>query len=358
MGNKRDSPPFLTSREKMELKDIMKDNLLHFLPAKSLLKFMSVSKDWNQWIKSPLLAFQQSIHFKKLSGFFAQKQHIDPTFITLDSSSSGVPMPSLAFLPEPVDILSSCSGLLACHGRDIHYICNPANKEWTTLPPPLLYHGAAAGTILAFEPSARNIEQSYHLICAVPILGCGDCSELRFELYNSSSGLWRVLETTLVGMVEDLSMIGSGFYMKGVAYWLTNAGMVIAFDVERELHEVIPIDMPPPQRISEGVLTQIGGELCYIGLRHLSGDRHEITIHGGMELSLQRLVEISIGEVSCRRFRVLPGFDGETVMILGEDWIYSYGIGDGVLEGKIRVGYESVSADKHLAYVNSLVELV
>ncbi|XP_042022999.1 F-box protein At5g07610-like [Salvia splendens] len=345
----------------MELNDIIKDNLLPFLPAKTLIKFLSVSKEWNQWIKSPLLAFQQSRHFTKLSGFFAQNQHQDPSFITLDSTSYGVPMPTLNFLPEPVDLLASSSGLLVCQGRDANepiYICNPAIMEWTTLPPPLLYHGAGAGTVLAFDPSPRNIEQRYNLICAVPILGCGNGSELSFEVYNSRSRLWRVLGNTLIEMVEDLAIIGPGFYMKGVAYWLTNAGMVVAFDVERELHEVIPLDTPPSVCVSEGVLTEMGGELCYIGLRHLSGDRYEVMIHGGMALGLQRAVEMSVGEWGCCQIRILPGFDGETVMIVGEDCIYCYGISDGSLQRKIGVGYESASASKHLAYVNSLVELV
>ncbi|XP_047967861.1 F-box protein At5g49610-like [Salvia hispanica] len=353
-------PPFHTRKEVMDLSDVIKENLLPFLPAKSLIKFMCVSKEWNQWIKSPLLAFQQSTHFTKLSGFFAQRKHHDPTFITLDSTSCGVPMPSLSFLPESVDLLASGSGLLLCRGREaseILYVCNPAIKEWTALPPPLLYHGAGAGTVLAFDPSARNIEQRYNLICAVPVLGCGNGSELSFELYNSRTHLWRVLDNTLVEMVEDLAVVGPGFYMKGVAYWLTNAGMVVAFDVERELHEVIPLETPPSLRVSEGVLTEMGGELCYIGLRHVWRDRYEIMIHGGMALSLQRGVEITIGEVGCCRFRILPGFDGKTVMIVGESWIYCYGISDGSLQGKIGVEYESASANKHLAYVNSLVEL-
>ncbi|XP_057766150.1 F-box protein At5g49610-like [Salvia miltiorrhiza] len=333
---------------KVKLKDVVRERVLPFLPAKSLLRFMSVSKEWKGWINSPLLAFHQSHYFNKLSGFFAQTQTTDPTFITLDASAYGVAMPNLRFLPEPVHIATSCSGLLVCLGResDSYYICNPASKAWAPLPQPLLYHQYGARAILAFEPSARNIEQRYQLICAVPLPG----GELSFELYSSATKSWTVLNTTLPDM-ENLRMIGNGLYMKGVAYWLTDAGMVIAYDVERELHDLIPVES------SDGVLAQMAGELCYITMSHLTGSRYKIMIHGGMDLSLKRCLEISIGEID-PWFRVLSCVDGETVMILFEDWIYSYSISDGNLEAKTRVGIGSVSADNnYLPYVNTLVQV-
>lgn len=349
-----DLPSFLMKREYMKLKDVVKDNLLHFLPAKSLVRFMSVSKEWHQWISCPLLAFQQSNHFKKLSGFFTQAESKDHTFLSLNAAAYGVASPDLRFLPERVNILSSSSGLLACHGcmnDDAYYICNPTNKEWARIPEPLLYHGLGASTILAFEPSARNIEQRYQLISAVP----SPDGEVFFELYSSSSRSWTILKTTLVGM-EDLSIKGNGLFMKGVAYWLTNYRMVIAYDVERELHEVIPISS---EQSSDGILTQIGGELCYITMSHLSGNKYHIIIHGGMDLSVKRRLEISIGASTdgASRFRVLPCFDGETVMILFENCIYSYSISDGIIEEKTRVGIYSASADNFLPYVNSLVHV-
>lgn len=354
-SNFEDSPPSVLKKEDMMLKNVVRETLLPFLPAKVLAKFSSVSKEWNQWMKSPLLAYQQSICFKELSGFFCQNEFEDhPTFVTLKASAYGVPRPSLEFLPERVDILSSCSGLLVCHGRDadeLYYICNPANKQWTPLPKPHLYHGFGSGLILAFEPSARNIEGNYHLICAVPMFGL-----LYFELYTSSTNSWTILNATLLEM-EDLSIKHNGFYMKGVAYWLTNTGKVIAIHVEEEVYEVIPI---PHHCSSDGVLTQIRGELCYITMSFKSGNTYSIRINGGVDLSLKHLLKVSLGKPTdgFRRFKALPCFDGEKVMILFGDSIYSFGINDRILtEITHGVGLKSVTADKYLAYVNSLVQL-
>lgn len=119
--------------EDMKIKDVAKKHVLPFLPAKSLMKFRAVSKEWNHWIVSPLLTFQQSCSFHKLSGFFYQTVDMDfqsnPNFLSLDHSANGVPSPSLGFLPERVKVLSSSSGLLLCQGWENYYVCNPVNKH-------------------------------------------------------------------------------------------------------------------------------------------------------------------------------------------------------------------------------------
>lgn len=348
-----ESPPSVKQRKEMEFKQAVKDKILPFLPAKSLVRFSSVSKEWNQWIKHPFLAFSQSCHFKKLSGFFCQQGEEDPTFLSLNDSAYGVPTPSLAFLPESVHIVSSCNGLLVCHGcgdDELYYVCNPATKEWTSLPKPQLYHGYGSGLVLAFEPSAMNIEGNYHLICAVPML-----DQVYFERYTSRTSSWTILDTTLVDM-QDLAIKHNGFYMNGVAYWLTSTSKVIAFDPEKEVHEVIPI---PHTDCPDGVLTQIRGELCYVSMTHSMGNKYYITINGGIDMSLKHRLKVSIGDEAGfnPRFKVLPCLDGEKVMILLEDCIYSYSIHDQMLEEITRVGSESASAHKHLAYVNTLVQL-
>ncbi|KAH6791470.1 hypothetical protein C2S51_006476 [Perilla frutescens var. frutescens] len=340
-------------RRDSEVKEAVKDIILPFLPAKALIRFSSVSKEWNQWIKHPFMAFRQSCNFKKLSGFFCQEGENDPTFVSLNGSAYGVPMPSLRFLPEPVDIVTSCNGLLVCHGcgmDELYYVCNPATTEWAPLPKPQLYHGFGSGLVLAFEPSAMNIEGHYQLLCAVPML-----DHLYFELYTSITKSWEILNTTVVDM-QDVAIKHNGFYMNGVAYLLTNTKKVIAFHLEKGVYEVIPMvskDGP------DGVLTQIQGEACYIAMSHCFGNIYSIMINGGMDLSLKHDLKVCIGEAGgiIPRFKVLPCLDGEKVMILHEDCIYSYSIRDRILEEITRVGIESASAQKHLAYVNSLVQL-
>ncbi|KAG5586365.1 hypothetical protein H5410_046799 [Solanum commersonii] len=94
-------------REDMEIKDVVMKHVLPFHPGKSLMKFMAMSNEWIHWIASPLVAYQQSISFHKLSVYFFQNVDVDfqsdPNFLSLEHSANGVPHPSLGFLPERIN---------------------------------------------------------------------------------------------------------------------------------------------------------------------------------------------------------------------------------------------------------------
>ncbi|KAK4417390.1 hypothetical protein Salat_2564600 [Sesamum alatum] len=314
----------------------------------------SVSKDWDRRIRSPFLAHQQSYLFNNLSGFFCQYYDNNPTFLTLDDRAYGVPTPSLAFLLEPVDIINSCNGLLLCQERgrkNSYYICNPVTEEWRELPQPKLYHGIEAATILAFEPSPLNMSADYHLITAVPML---DQSVILFELYTSETRSWRVLATTFVES-RDLSFTGTRFYMNGIAYWETTAGKVLAFGLKNEVYEVISLPSDAP---TGGVLSQIQGELCYIGASIFLGNC-SIKIYAGMDLRLRHVTNVTLEQVSDRfpQYRVLPCLDGNVVMILVENLVCSYSLSDQKIQVVGRVAEAGLAADNYLPYVNSLVHV-
>ncbi|KAL2240122.1 F-box protein At5g07610-like [Sesamum indicum] len=337
----------------MEIKNVVSHIVLPFLPAKTLVRFRSVSKDWDLRIRSPFLAHQQSYFFNDLSGFFCQHYNRNPTFLTLDDHAYGVPTPALTFLPEPVDIISSCSGLLLCQERarkNSYYICNPATEEWRELPQPELYHGIEAATILAFEPSPLNMSADYHLISAVPML---DQPVILFELYTSETRSWRVLATIFVES-GDLSFTGSRFYMNGIAYWGTTAGKVLAFGLKNEVYEVISL---PPDAPTGGILSQIQGELCYISASIFSGNC-SIKIYAGMDLRLIHVTDVTLEQVPDRFpwYRVLPCLEGSVVMILVEGLVCSYRLSDGKIEVVGMVG-EGGGGDNYLPYVNSLVRV-
>ncbi|KAK6150579.1 hypothetical protein DH2020_015511 [Rehmannia glutinosa] len=324
----------------MEIKDVVKDIVLPFLPAKTLFRFKPVSKEWYRRINGPFLAHEQSYYFRDLSGFFCQHDDENPTFVTLNENAYGVPTPSLTFLPELVNIVSSCNGLLLCQGRygnNSYFICNPASEKWTELPCPKFYHGYEPATILAFEPSALNIEAHYELICAVQIL---DHPIISFEMYSSTSGSWRISETSFVEF-GGLSFTGNNFYMNGIAYWETSQRKVVAFDLKNEFYQIISL---PSEAPSSGVLTQIKGELCYIGWNGVEFE----TLN---ECSYWTALDHITG------YRVLPCPDGDTVMILVRRFIYSFSIGDRSIRVVSRVASDSIGADKYLAYVNSLVHV-
>ncbi|KAJ8545838.1 hypothetical protein K7X08_018421 [Anisodus acutangulus] len=107
------------------IKDVAKRHVLPFLPAKSAMKFRAVSKEWNQWIASPLFAYNQSFTFQKLSGYFYQRLEFegDLTFLSLHPSANGVPSPDLGFLPDKFNIESFYHVVAAVPLLDYPVVC-------------------------------------------------------------------------------------------------------------------------------------------------------------------------------------------------------------------------------------------
>ncbi|PIN16634.1 hypothetical protein CDL12_10725 [Handroanthus impetiginosus] len=348
-------PPFVRKKEDMEIKDVVKDNVLRYLPAKSLMRFRSVSKEWDYWIRRPLLAHHQSYCFRDISGFFSQRSDRNPTFITLNRAAYGVPTPSLGFLPEAVDIRSSSNGLIlcqGCNGCDSYYICNPANQEWEELPKPTYYHGSEPAVVLVFEPSALNMGAHYHLICAVPL---PDLPIVRFEMYSSKMRSWRILDQNCVEL-EYSSFTGNGFYMKETAYWETSMRKILALDLKSKEYDIIPL---PSESPPGGVLARIQEELSYVGIRSYSGNQCSIEIYRGIQLNIRQRIDIHLEEVpgDIHGYRILPCVHGDVVMILAGSFIYSYRLSDQRIEVISREGVDLLATNKILPYVNSLVSV-
>ncbi|XP_049351420.1 F-box protein At5g07610-like [Solanum verrucosum] len=289
-------------REDMEIKDVAMKHVLPFLPGKSLMKFRAVSNEWNHWIVCPLLAFQQSTSFQKLSGYFYQVVDVDfqsdPNFLSLDHSANGIPNPSLGFLPERIKVLSSSSGLLLCQGLESYYVCNPLTKDWKRTPPHQYYHGSDPAVILAFDPQG-NIESYFHLVAAVPLL---DQPVVFFEIYSSQSNSWSRSSSECLEL-EDTTLVGGGLYMKGMAYWSTTSNDVAA---------VLRVPIPPGRY---GALTQVMDELSYVTVNNDCGDVFMLDIYGGMDMSLNHSVCINLGhKKSCQTLEEDPFIDNGTVL--------------------------------------------
>ncbi|KAA8547350.1 hypothetical protein F0562_003786 [Nyssa sinensis] len=310
----------------MEIKDVVKDHVLPFLPAKSLIRFRSVSKEWDGWIASPFLAHKQTYCFRDISGFFRQYGNGIPTFLTLNESAFGIPWPLLGFLPESTVVRSSCNGLLLCQGCDgegVYYICNPVNKEWKELPRPNYYHGSEPAIVLAFEPSVLNIPAHYEVICAVPLIGQPLVS---FEIYCSKEKSWRRSAAYCIEL-EFSELKEGGFYMKGTAYWDTSCGKVLAFDLKNELYSILPL---PFGSAGSGVLTQMHGELCYICANNQTGNAYIIDIFGGIDMHLKHSIVLDFELVGAANgeCRALPCVNSNVMMIVIGNTVYSYHVRD------------------------------
>lgn len=333
----------------VEINDVVKEHVLPFLPAKSLARFRTVSKEWDQWIAGPFLALKQSYLFRNASGFFCQYSDSTPTFITFDPSAYGIPRPSLEFLPEPVEIRSSHNGLLLCQGlsgENAYYICNPANEEWRLLPRPDYYHGSEPAVVLSFEPSELNIAAHFEVVCAFPLI---NVPMIEFEIYSSETRSWRCSAATCFELGG--STLKGGFCMNRMAYWETSSGAILAFDLENELCGIMPM---PSGCTENGVLTQMHGELCYIQAFKRNGNVCDIHIYQGMDMSLNQSIAIHLGRVEVPDFRALPSVNSDVVMILCGRELYSFHLRDQTVE---LVSMEGYFGRRYFPYVNSLVSL-
>lgn len=223
----------------MDLKDIIRENALPFLPAKSLCKYRSVCRGWRLSISTPFFAHSQSNSHTRISGVFCQAVSGVPSFLPLDSMAYGVPDPSLSFLPEPVYIRSSSNGLLCCQGRTgdkSYYICNPVTQKWKKLPKPDGYHGTDPAIVLIFEPSLMKFVAEYKLVCAFP----SELDGIEFEIYSSEKGSWRMGADICFGKATLLPT--SGVYVNGTVYWHSSRGL-LTFDLKTERAKLIHIEL-------------------------------------------------------------------------------------------------------------------
>ncbi|KAM3218908.1 hypothetical protein P3L10_023439 [Capsicum annuum] len=109
-----------------------------------------------------------------------------PKFLSLDCYSTGVPSPSLRFLPESVKVLSSSSGLLLCQGQENYYVCNPVTKDWKTIPPHQYYHGSDPPLFLHLI--LRVILNPIITLSLQSLFSVSQSSSLRFTLLNQILG--------------------------------------------------------------------------------------------------------------------------------------------------------------------------
>ncbi|CAN1121873.1 F-box protein At5g49610 [Linum perenne] len=340
-----------------EMKELIKQQVLNFLPAKSVYRLRAVSKDWDSYLSGPFFAHQQSLSFNSISGLFAQLPGETPSFVSLDRSTYGVPVPSLSFLPEPVEVRATNNGGLLCCRSHVgtYYICNPVTKLWTKLPDPTLYHGPETVVGLTFEPSPCSFTSHYQLVCAVVSSFLDDYKPpiVSFEVFSSRSAEWRVCDNMSCSDLGAPEFVGDGFYLNGFVYWETGSGNVLAFDVKNEDFGVLTL--PPNNGGTHGALSVMNGEVCYL-LPIVEGVECRVEIYGNMDMRLMRVIRFTESKYNMSgEFRALA-FANEKLLIVI--------LGKKIMAFDVEVGEEkwigNASNDgfeKYVPYVNSLVNV-
>lgn len=242
----------------MDLKDIIREHALQYLPAKSLFRFQSVCRDWNLQISSPFFAHNQSHSFHSILGLFGQTPGEPPSFLSFDAKSCGVPDPLLTFIPDPVEILSSSNGLLCCKScsvEKVYYICNPVTQQWKKLPKSNARHGSDPAIVLVFEPSLLNFDADFKLICAFPSNDFDDAIE--FEIYSSRDDSWKI--SGEICFASKTLVPTSGIHVKNVVYWNLKQGGVLAFDLIKDRSQLFQ-----GYYGAKGTLGNVNGRLCSV----------------------------------------------------------------------------------------------
>lgn len=360
----------------MEIKDVAKDHVIPFLPAKSLMRFKAVSKDWDNRISHPFFAHMQTLCFRDMSGFFCQ-DGFNRFFVSLDQAAYGIPDSSLSFLPWMVKIRSSCNGLLLCQGVgdedsvNEYYICNPANKDFHVLPRSTYYHGPEPNLILAFEPSLSNCGDDYKVICAFDIYNGPPM--LCFDIYSSETKSWSCCNAVCTELGAPY-LKDNGLYKNGVAYWATSLGELLAFDIVSDICGVQPLCSGVQN--GGGILTLIDGELSYVQSYIQPSDFQSsrqtgnlsdemgavknkcvIEIFGGINMCLKRrdVVSLNMRIYNTWSFRVLFAVKSNLFIFNIDDILYSCDVKKKKFE--VISGGRIKPTITYIPYVNSLVSL-
>lgn len=197
------------------------------LPAKSLLRFKSVSPNFNDLISSPFMVLSHFLQRKAISGLFYDDHTWNNTifYLSFDAPSTDLPDPSLSYLPEPVTIKASTHGLLCVKGQQTlkYYITNPTTTEWVDLPQSTVDNYDDIAVVIVFdEPSVYNFSGDYRVVRVFPVEGLEGV--FSFETFSSDKWAWTRSEE--ICEVENI-VAESGTAVGAVAYWRTTMETVL-----------------------------------------------------------------------------------------------------------------------------------
>nr|XP_010910899.1 F-box protein At5g07610-like [Elaeis guineensis] len=236
--------------------DLIAFEILARLPAKSLLRFKCVCKEWLALASDSffLLAHTRYNPFT-VSGFLIE----DFVTTTISSfsvdggASPAIPDPSLSSLnrrsaaSNGIYIWQSCNGLVLCTTSSFQsplrpFLLNPTTMQYREIPdPPADLYPFKYQLILIFDPSTSF---QYRIACLSSNITHAafdpTASQFHVEIYSSDAGTWELLRETVPG--ETVGM--AGVYWNGSLNWLAKNGVIVSFDLEQRLVKTTQV---PPQ---------------------------------------------------------------------------------------------------------------
>uniref|UniRef100_A0A5B6YU07 F-box domain-containing protein n=1 Tax=Davidia involucrata TaxID=16924 RepID=A0A5B6YU07_DAVIN len=277
-------PPdqFSAAAESIAGSDDLITEILQLLPAKSLMRFKSVSKRWLSLISDhhfSLLWQQHRNPNSQVSGLFSRMDCLPQSefeFIPLDGA--GGEDESFSRFPDfgncgdiiNTNIIGSCKGLFLCCSiglyddfpkcKSKYHVYNPTTKQFATLPW-LCDTDFIDGMNLAFDPS----KSPYYKVVS---LRRRRDQFYQIELYSSENGSWRPSGDPF----EAPSGVNfsNGVFCNGAINWLCSSSKTsLCFDVDQEQLRTIP--SPPKQSPINRVYRHFGESQGHLHLIEYNG---------------------------------------------------------------------------------------
>ncbi|KAH6766845.1 hypothetical protein C2S52_017828 [Perilla frutescens var. hirtella] len=244
------------------INDLVLTEILVCLPAKSLMRFMSVCKKWRSIISSD--------QFRRLHTLRHPKP---PLSLLLTTSTSDLFYfhPYLKQLTpynfstvwSPI-IVNSCNGLLLLRSNHDYYVYNPTTKQSRKLK--LTHNGRyprVVGLNLAFDPSKSP---HYKIICLRTRKNYGISRHVyQIEVYTSESRAWELrLEAFTISSPVFSTL---GMHCNNFIYW-PGIGVLPYFDIAKNVIKYLSCPKVPRPKHEAYVswtphLQELNGHLHY-----------------------------------------------------------------------------------------------
>ncbi|KAL8152535.1 hypothetical protein V2J09_010295 [Rumex salicifolius] len=242
--------------------------ILSRLPAKSLLRFKSVSKEWQSLISSN---FFVGLHRnKKISGVLLHRPSKSTLeFAFLDGESHRRPNPSN--LPRQfgddcvnnsIRILQSCNGLLLCsarrgpHIRTLH-VYNPTTGALSSPAESPDHPTAATWMNLVFDPA----ESPHYQLISIHNFSN------QIHRYSSATGNWSPCTSPINFRAPFNLVLAGGVYWRGSLHWLgpnsTNQDSFF-LHVEHQKSGALPPVIGRLRKRRQSSLESSGGKLLLV----------------------------------------------------------------------------------------------
>ncbi|CAL5376444.1 unnamed protein product [Camellia sinensis] len=246
--------------------DLLTEILIR-VPAKSLIRFKSVSKQWLSLISDSQFASDHARrnHHSSVSAlyFYSNRWSLDEQPQSVSIAGHQTLLPTLSFLDGVVvsscttTIERSCNGLILCSNgfrKPPYIVCNLTTRKFSLLPDIGPTSSASyrknAGAFLAFDPS----KSPHYKVILFSSSYVNNGRWVEIEIYSSQTSSWKHIS---VPDPRGVPFMFSVFW-NGAIHCITYANVHVRFEVEEE--KFIQTPMPRnPKIISPDKIRYFGG---------------------------------------------------------------------------------------------------